>query len=159
LFAVSWPVFPALGAGSGGVDRIYHLTLPAITLAAGSGAFMARITRASIRQEANRDYVDTARSRGLPESVIIRRHILRNALLPVVTTGGLVVIGLIAAAPIVETAFGLNGIGSLLIVAIQQKDLPVIQAAVLLLVVVIVVINALIDGVYEAIDPRLRTPG
>lgn len=156
VFAVHLGWFPVFGSGSGFGDRIAHLTLPAVSLAIGGVALIARITRASMRTELASEHVETARSRGLTEARVVRRHALRNALIPVTTASGLTIGALLAGTTVVETAFGVNGGGSLLVQSVQDKDFPVVQAACLLLVVAFAVINSGIDLLYGWIDPRIR---
>lgn len=157
LLAVRFPVFPVFGAGSGFVDRIYHLILPAIALAIPGQALVARVTRAAVREEAGREHVEMARSRGLPGHTVIRRHILRNAMMPVTTVAGVTVAGLLASSVLVEQAFGLGGIGSLLVTSIQAKDYAVVQIIALLMVGTFVVVNTVIDLLYLVLDPRVRS--
>lgn len=156
LFAVQLGWFPVFGAGKGFGDRLYHLVLPAIALALSGQALVARVTRSAVKEEAGREHVETARARGLPNRVVIRRHVLRNALIPIVTVGGITVASLLTGSVIVEQAFGLGGIGSLLITSIQAKDYAVVQIVALILVGTFVVVNTLIDLLYVAIDPRVR---
>lgn len=155
VFAVGLGWFPVFGPGEGLLDRLYHLTLPAITLSLASAAFLARITRASVREELNREHVETARARGFAERHIVRRHVLRNASIPVVTVTGLNIAGLIAGSVVVENIFALDGLGSLFVRAILQRDFAIVQAVVLVLVTAFVLINLLVDLCYSALDPRL----
>ncbi|MFD7297392.1 ABC transporter permease [Streptomyces sp. NPDC059897] len=155
VFARGLGWFPVFGAGEGLWGRVHHLTLPAITLAVGSAAYLARITRASVREEMGREHVETARSRGLSESRIVRRHVLRNAAVPVTTVIGLTVAGLLAGAVVVENVFALDGIGSLFVRAIMQRDFAVVQAVVLVLVASFVVVNLVVDLFYSVLDPRM----
>jgi peptide/nickel transport system permease protein len=155
VFAVQVRLFPVFGAGSGFTDRLWHLTLPAVALALSGCAYVTRVTRAAIRQERNREHVETAYSRGLPAHVVIRRHVLRNALAPIATVSGLTIAGLIAGTAVVETAFGLDGVGSLLVQSVSQQDFAVVQAICLILVTAFVLVNTLVDLLYPLIDPRL----
>jgi peptide/nickel transport system permease protein len=159
VFAVGLGWFPVFGSGDGLADQIYHLTLPAIALALSQWSSLARVTRVAVRAEADREHVEGARSRGLNESEIVRRHVLRNAMIPITTVAGLTVAGTIAATVVVETAFGLNGLGSLLVDAVKAKDFAVVQAVSLLLVTFFLVINLMVDLGYALIDPRIRTRG
>jgi peptide/nickel transport system permease protein len=109
-----------------------------------------------VRTELGREHVETARSRGLPEPVIVRRHVLRNAMIPITTVAGLTIAALIAGTVVVENVFALDGLGSLLVRSILQKDFAIVQAVVLILVTAFVVINTAVDLLYTAIDPRLR---
>ena len=159
VFAVDLGWFPVFGSGAGFGGRLWHLTLPAIALALSWLAYVAQITKASVREELSREHVETARSRGIPWSLIVRRHVFRNALIPITTVAGLTVAGLVAGAVVVEQAFGLNGIGSLLVQAASQKDFAVVQAISLLLVATFVIANAVVDLVNGLLDPRLRLRG
>ena len=122
-------------------------------------AYVARLTRAAANEELRREHVETARSRGIPESYIIRRHVLRNALIPITTAAGLTIAGLIAGTVVVENAFALNGLGSFLVQAVGQKDVPVVQAICLILVAAFIVVNTVVDILYAFIDPRIGFGG
>ena len=159
VFAVDLGWFPVFGAGVGFIDRLWHLTLPAIALAISWVAYVAQLTKTAVGEEMVRGHVETARSRGLPEKQVVRRHVLRNALIPITTVAGLTVAGLIAGDVVVEQAFGINGIGSFLVQAVSQKDFAVVQAITLFLVAVFVIVNAIVDVVNGALDPRLRLTG
>jgi peptide/nickel transport system permease protein len=157
VFAVNLGWFPVFGAGSGFGDRLYHLVLPSIALALSSTAFVARVTRTTMRAELAREHVETARTRGIPERLVVRRHVFRNALIPITTVGGLTVASLIAGSVVVEQAFGLNGLGQFLIQSVNAKDFAVVQAISLILVVAFVVVNTAVDVTYTLIDPRVAT--
>lgn len=157
IFSLYLNWFPVLGSGgSGFLDRLHHLTLPAITLALAASAAMARITRASVVEEAGRDHVLTARARGFQPRGILWRHIVRNALLPVTTIAGITIASLIAGTVIVEKAFGLDGVGSLLVLAITRSDYPIVQSISFLVVLAFLVMNAIVDTLYTLLDPRTR---
>lgn len=158
-FAVAWPVFPALGGGSGFLDQLYHLTLPAVSLALGASAAIARVTRASVQAELGREHVETAILRGLPRRTVVRRHVVRNALIPILTISGLSVAAMMAGTVVIESVFGLQGVGSLLVQAIGNKDYAVVQLIVPLLVFVFLVVNTVVDFSYRFVDPRLRDTG
>jgi peptide/nickel transport system permease protein len=155
IFAVNLQWFPVFGQGEGFTDRIYHLVLPSVALALASVAYVARLTRAAIRSEAESDHVQTAVSRGLPQRSIISKHILRNAMIPIVTVAGLTIGGLIAGAVVIEQVFQLNGLGSYLVEAVGSKDFPVVQAISLILVASFIVLNTIVDLLYAALDPRI----
>ncbi|MER6949178.1 ABC transporter permease [Nonomuraea sp. NPDC000554] len=155
LFSVQLGWFPAFGNGSGFGDRISHLTLPAAALALTFVGLLARVTRTSMLEELGREHVEVARSRGVPGSDVVRRHVLRNALGPITTVTGTIVAGLLVATSIVETAFGLSGVGQLLVSSVTVKDFPVVQAVSLLVVVAFVAANLVVDLVHPLIDPRL----
>jgi len=159
VFAVGLGWFPTLGSGEGFMDRLWHLTLPAFALAFSWVAYVTQITKAAVREELGREHVETARSRGIPWPLIVRRHIFRNALIPITTVAGLTVAGLIAGAVVVEHAFGLNGLGSFLVQEASQKDFAVVQAISLLLVATFVTANAVVDLLNGVLDPRLRLKG
>ncbi len=155
IFAVQLGWLPALGSGSGFVDRLGHLTLPAFALAASSVALVTRVTRTAVREELDREHVQTAVSRGLPWPDVLRRHVLRNAAIPITTVVGITIASLIALSAIVETAFGLNGLGAYLVQAAQNKDFAVVQGISLVLVVAFVVTNLVVDIAYALLDPRV----
>ncbi len=155
VFAVKLPWFPVFGSGAGLADRLVHLVLPSLALALSSVAYVARLTRASVRAELRSEYVQTAVSRGLPYWLVMRRHVLRNASIPIVTVTGLTVGSLLAGAVVIEQAFHLNGLGSYLVEAVSQKDFPVVQAISLIFVAAFIVLNTVVDLVYLALDPRV----
>lgn len=156
IFGVALGWFPVFGAGEGLIGRLHHLTLPALALAVPAVAVVARITRTSIVEERDSEHAKTAMSRGLPWRVVARRHILRNALLPITTIVGVNIAGLIAGAVVIEQAFTLDGIGALLIESVYQQDFAVVQAVALVLVAVFGLVNLLVDALYAVIDPRIQ---
>lgn len=137
-------------------DALMHLALPALALGTIPLAIIVRITRASVAEVLNEDYVRTAESKGLPTMLVSRRHVLRNALLPVVTTIGLQAGLLFAGAVLTETVFAFNGIGQYLFEAIGQRDYAVLQGFILFIAVIYALINLLVDLAYGLIDPRVR---
>ena len=155
IFGVYLGWFPVLGTGDGFVDTIKHLTLPAIALAATSTALVTRVTRTAVREELDREHVQTAVSRGLPWSDVVRRHVLRNAAIPITTVVGITIASLIALSAVVETAFALNGLGAYLVQAAQNKDFAVVQGISLVLVVAFVITNVVVDIAYALLDPRV----
>ncbi|WP_426563827.1 ABC transporter permease [Angustibacter sp. McL0619] len=155
VFAVRLGWFPVFGAGDSVPDRIKHLVLPCVALAFSSVAYVARLTRAAVREELGSDHVQTAVSRGIPQGRVIRRHVLRNAMIPIVTVAGLTIGGLIAGAVVIEQVFQLNGLGSYLVQAVGQKDFPVVQAICLILVAAFIVLNTIVDLAYSFLDPRI----
>lgn len=156
IFAINLNWFPAQFNGSGLLSQIDHLTLPAISLAVGSLALVARVTRAAVREEAGKEHVQTAVARGIPRRLVIRRHVLRNAAIPITTVAGLTIASLIAIDAVVETAFSLNGLGSYLVSSAESKDFAVVQGISLLLVTVFVVVNTTVDLLYAVLDPRVK---
>jgi peptide/nickel transport system permease protein len=156
VFSVNLGWFPALGAGDGGVaDAIKHLTLPAIALALSAMAIVVRVTRVAVRTELGREHVQTAVSRGIPFRQVVRRHVLRNAAIPVTTVVGITITALIALSSVVERAFSLDGLGAALVQAALSKDFAVVQGISLLFVAAFVVANALVDLCYALLDPRV----
>lgn len=151
LFAVTLRWLP-----SGGSGTLAHLLLPAVTLALPSMARTTRMVRSGILEVQAEDFVRTARAKGLSERTILRGHVLRNMLLPVVTVIGLDIGVLIGGAVITETVFGWPGVGRLVLQAIQTRDFPVVQAAVFVIASSYVVINLAIDALYAYLDPRIR---
>ncbi|MBT9258883.1 MAG: ABC transporter permease [Clostridiales bacterium] len=133
-----------------------HIMLPAITLGLGSAATLARITRSSLLDVMAQDYVRTARAKGLKERLVIYRHALRNALVPVVTIVGLQLGFLLGGAVVTEQIFAWPGIGTQIITAIGNRDFPVVQGAVLLIAVTFVLVNLAVDILYYFVDPRIR---
>jgi peptide/nickel transport system permease protein len=152
VFSLQLGWFPA--TGTGGLDR---LVLPALTLGLILAGSLARLTRSSMLEVLSQDYVTTARSKGLRERVVVVRHALKNALIPVVTLLGIQFGNLLAGSVIVETIFSRQGIGRMLIQAINTKDVPVVQGVVLLIATLYVLINLLVDISYGLLDPRVRT--
>ena len=138
-------------------DAFLHLLLPALALATIPFAMIFRITRASVLDTLDADFVRTAESKGLTAKVIRGRHVLRNAMLPVVTIIGLQVGGLLAGAMLTETVFSFPGIGQALYVSFREKDYAVLQVLILAAAVIFVIVNLLVDILYAVIDPRIRT--
>lgn len=138
-------------------NALKHLVLPAVTLATIPFAVIFRITRAAVLDVLDEDYVRTAESKGLTARVIRARHVMRNALLPVVTTIGLQVGGLLAGAVLTESVFNFPGLGSAMYQSFSQKDYPVLQVLILASAGIYVVVNLLVDISYAVIDPRVRT--
>ncbi len=132
------------------------LVLPAITLGTALAAILSRMTRASVLEVLSEDYVRTARAKGLPARTVLFKHVLRNALVPVITVIGLQLGALLSGAVITENVFSWPGLGTLFIEAIQSRDYPLVQGCVLFISFGYVLINLLIDLVYAAVDPRIR---
>ncbi|MHB1166183.1 MAG: ABC transporter permease [Candidatus Nanopelagicales bacterium] len=158
VFSLRFGWFPVFGDGSGEsiASRLWYLTLPAIALALAAMGVSARVTRTSVQQEQDSEFVHLARNRGIPAGRVLRRHVLRNAMIPVTTAVGITVAGLIAGSVVVEQAFALNGLGTLLIQSVRSQDVAVIQAVTLILVASFVVVNTLVDLVHPLLDPRLQ---
>jgi len=152
VFSVFLGWLPATGSGS--LDR---LILPALVLGYEGTGLIARLTRASLLEVLGREYINTARAKGLPPRLVVLRHALRNALIPVVTIVGLQVGRLLAGSIIVETVFARQGVGQLAIDAILQKDYPLVQGIILLTASAYVIANLLVDVSYGFINPKIRT--
>ena len=150
VFSLGLGLLPV--SGSGGIE---FLVLPAVTLAFPLGAFLTRMVRAVLRSEAQQPYVLLARAKGLSNAKIYRRHILKNALIPIVTLTGMQAGTLLGGAVIVENVFSWPGIGTLLVTAIRQRDLPSIQGTVLLMATMYYLANLLVDISYSRLDPRI----
>jgi ABC-type dipeptide/oligopeptide/nickel transport system permease component len=150
LFSVRLRWLPVMGS-----ESLKHLVLPALTLGLIASTVLARITRSSMLDVLNSQYIRTARAKGLPGRIVILRHALKNALIPVVTILGLQMGGLLGGAFIIEIVFSWHGVGELAVQAIQQRDFPVIQGVVVVVSVTYVLINLAVDLAYSALDPRI----
>lgn len=159
LFAgiLGWfPVLPPTSAGLLSPQMLVYTILPAIALGTASTALLMRLMRSSMVEELGKDYVTMARAKGLPEQTVIRKHVLKNSLISVVTVTALQVAFIISGAVVVESVFSYPGIGRLLVDRVGQHDFPVIQAIVLLIGVAVLVMNLLADVLYAYLDPRIR---
>ncbi|WP_295503734.1 ABC transporter permease [Limnohabitans sp. Rim8] len=159
LLAVGAGWFPVSGYGDPGANwamRIHHLMLPALVLGTLNSALIIRFTRASMLDILSEDYIRTARSKGLSESVVVLKHALLNALVPILTVLGLTLALMIGGAVVTETVFNLPGLGNLVVRAVLRRDYPVIQGALLAIAGVYVIINFVIDVLYVFVDPRVR---
>ncbi len=147
------------GSGAGLLDRLWHLTLPALSLAVMLAAYVGRVTTVAVWEEFDREHVETARAQGLLERKILRRHVVRNALIPVTTASAVTMASLLSGAVAVETIFGVDGLGSLLLRSVLGGDFPMVQGVVLVCTSALVVTNLVLDVVYAALDPRVGSPG
>ncbi len=152
LFAVQWDLFPV-----GGNEGWRSLVLPVLSLGTAMAAMLARMTRSSLLEVLGMDYIRTARSKGLSERVVVGRHALRNALIPVITILGLQLGSLLAGAVVTEKIFNWPGIGTLLLKSIQTMDFPMVQGCILVIAGTYVLTNLMVDIIYEVIDPRMKT--
>ena len=166
LFSSTFPIFPIAGLMDVSVERegfahvldvLHHLVLPSITLASIFLALYSRLARASMLDVLGSDYVRTAQAKGLSEFLVVYKHALRNALLPVVTMAGLVFSGVISGAVLVETVFSWPGLGMLAVQSIVARDTPTILGILFFSSLVVVIANLLTDLVYRIIDPRIKT--
>ena len=151
LFALRWTIFPSTGS-----EGLKSLVLPALTLGLVASGTVARLVRSTMLEVLQQEYVTTARSKGLSERVVILRHALRNALIPVVTIVGLQFGGLLSGAVIIETVFARRGIGRLAAEAVLRRDFPMVQGTILFAALGYVLINLLIDLSYAWLDPRIK---
>jgi peptide/nickel transport system permease protein len=154
VFAVTFRLFPVFGFGSDA-----HLVLPAVALALGPAAVLARLTRSSVLEVLGEDYVRTARAKGARGSVVLFRHALRNAIVPLLTVVGLLVGHLLGGSLIVEWVFAWPGMGDLAVSAIHDRDYPLIQGFVLFAAAIYLLINFVVDVGYAGLDPRVRLEG
>ncbi|MEM5775358.1 MAG: ABC transporter permease [Anaerolineaceae bacterium] len=141
---------------SNGVDTWKHFILPTVTLSMGGAAGLLRLTRSTMLETIRQDYIRTARSKGASERTVIWRHALKNALLPVVTSLGMNFGASLGGAIIIETVFGMPGLGTYIVTSIRQKDVPAVLAATLLLAVLFCLIMLVVDILYAFIDPRIK---
>ena len=151
LFSIKWPLFPIVGSGG-----FAFLVLPALTLGLRASAIIARITRASILEVLHQNYIQAATARGLSKVVVIYKHALRNALIPVITIVGLQFGSLLSGAFIIEFLFARPGIGMLAVNALKQRDFPVIQGVVLFAASAYVLVNLIVDIINAMVDPRIE---
>ncbi len=151
LFSVKIKLFPLFGSGS-----FKHLILPAISLGIARAAVLLRLTRASMAEELSKEYVVTARSKGLTERMVNYKHALKNALLPVITIAGIQLGYMLGGAIIIEQVFSLPGLGRLFLFAIYQRDFPLIQGGVIFVAFIFSLINFVVDMLYSLLNPRIR---
>jgi peptide/nickel transport system permease protein len=151
IFAVKIPIFPLFGSGS-----IVHLILPAVSLGIARAAIILRLTRASMIEELSKEYVITARAKGLTEQMVKYKHALKNALLPVITITGIQLGYMLGGAIITEQVFSLPGLGRLFLTGIYQRDFPLIQGGVVFVAIIFSLINFTVDILYSVLNPRIR---
>jgi ABC-type dipeptide/oligopeptide/nickel transport system permease component len=145
------PSLPAAGWGS-----LQNWVMPVLVLTAGNLGYISRLTRANVLEVLRQDYVRTARGKGLPERIVRNTHVLRNAMLPIVTVIGPSIAFLVTGAFVVESLFSIPGVGFLSVQAVLQRDYPVIQGTVIVLTLAVVLMNLLTDLAYSVLDPRVR---
>ncbi len=151
LFSVKIKLFPLFGSGS-----FKHLVLPAVSLGIARAAVLLRLTRASMAEELSKEYVVTARSKGLTERMVNYKHALKNALLPVITIAGIQLGYMLGGAIIIEQVFSLPGLGRLFLFAIYQRDFPLIQGGVIFVAFIFSLINFIVDMLYSLLNPKIR---
>lgn len=138
-----------------GWDSMAHIILPTVTLGAGGAAIVARMTRSSMLEVVGQDYIRTARAKGLKEHIIIYKHALRNALIPVITVVGLQFGSLLGGTVLVESVFAINGLGRMIVDSIRTRDIPMVQGGVLVASLVFVFVNLLVDTLYRVFNKRI----
>ncbi|ART75509.1 peptide ABC transporter permease [Sutcliffiella horikoshii] len=151
IFSVKLQILPVAGW-----DSWQHIILPAITLGAGGAAIVARMTRSSMLEVIRQDYIRTARAKGLREQIIISKHALRNALIPVITVVGLQFGALLGGTVLTESIFAINGLGRLIVESIRMRDLPMVQGGVLVASIIFVLVNLLVDLLYRIFNKRIE---
>lgn len=142
---------------SGGFDGLKSIILPAVTLGVGSASIITRMTRSSMLEVIRQDYIRTARAKGVAEKVVINKHALKNALIPIITVVGLQFGHLLGGAVLTESVYSWPGVGRLMVDAIRQKDTPTVLAAVVFLAAAFSVVNLLVDILYAYVDPRIKS--
>lgn len=156
-FAISLPILPVAGYGENFGQHLTFLLLPSLTIAVSLVPLVLRALRASVMETLRAGFVDTARAKGLSRHRVLRRHVVRNALMPAITVLALNIGYLIGGTVIIENVFAIPGLGSLMIMSIGTRDYPTIQAVTLVFAVLVVLINLLTDLIYAVLDPRLRS--
>lgn len=159
LFAIFFNLLPPSGYvpfTESPVENLKLMILPALTIGLHVAPLIIRQTRASVLQVLSLDYVRTAHAKGLPWSAIVRRHVLRNALIPVLTLVGLQLGNMLGGAIVTETIFSTPGLGSLIVAAVSTRDFPVVQSAIFLVVLLVIFVNLVTDILYAYVDPRIR---
>jgi peptide/nickel transport system permease protein len=155
-FTLGWTPTIGAGAEAGWLSTLHHILLPALALGLSLGAMVTRMTRSAMLEVIRQDYIRTARAKGLTELLIIAKHALRNAALPILTIIGINFGIQLGGTILVETVFARPGMGSLLISSIYQRDYPQVQALVVVFATSIVLVNVVVDVLYAAFDPRVR---
>ena len=158
LLSIQFPLFPVVGAGSFSdpAENLRHLFLPALTLGLLMTAYITRMTRSSILETIREDYVRTAYAKGVLDRVVLYKHVLRNALIPIVALGGLYAVVLIGSSVMVEIVFSRPGLGKLMVGAIKQRDYTTLQSVMVIYAIIVVLLNLATDLVYGLIDPRIK---
>jgi glutathione transport system permease protein len=157
LFAIEFHWFPVISARKGSLQAwAQSITLPAISLGLNSAAYITRVTRSAMLEVLSEDYVRTARAKGSPERLVVWRHALRNALIPIITVAGLYMSTLIGNSVLTEIVFSRPGLGKLLVGALSQRDYTMLQGMMVIYTLAVVVVNLLSDLAYGFVDPRVK---
>ncbi len=158
VFSIKFPLFPVVGGGDfyNLADNLRHLFLPGLSLGLLMTAYVTRMTRSSILDIIREDYVRTAYAKGVAERIVLYKHVLRNAMIPIVALGGLYAVVLIGSSVMVEIVFSRPGLGKLMVGAIKQRDYATLQSVMVFYAVIVVVINLFTDMIYGLVDPRIK---
>ncbi len=157
IFALKLGWLPSQGMGQGFVPLLKSLILPAVTLGTSAAATITRMTRSSMLEVIRQDYIDTARAKGVSEKTVTYRHMLKNAMIPIITAVGLQFGTLLGGAMLTETVFSWPGLGRLMVEAIKSKDIPLVLGSVIFLAVMFTIVNLAVDIVYAFVDPRIKS--
>ncbi|MDY5930578.1 MAG: ABC transporter permease [Candidatus Ornithospirochaeta sp.] len=157
LFALKLGWLPSQGMGKGFIPLIRSVILPALTLGTGVAATVARMTRSSMLEVIRQDYISTARAKGVPEGQITKRHMLKNAMIPIVTAVGLQFGTLLGGAMLTETIFSWPGLGRLMVESINSKDIPMVLGCTVFLAMMFSIVNLIVDIIYAFVDPRIKS--
>jgi len=158
VFSIKFKLFPVVGGGdlSSLSSNLRHLFLPALSLGLIMTAYLTRMTRSSLLNILREDYVRTARSKGISERIVLLKHALRNALIPIIALGGVYAVVLIGSSVMTEIVFSRPGLGSLMVGAIKQRDYTTLQSVMVFYAVIVVALNLITDLIYRLIDPRIQ---
>ncbi len=157
IFSLGLGWLPSQGMGEGFLPLLQSLILPALTLGTGCAATITRMTRSSMLEVIRQDYIDTARSKGVDEKIITYRHMLRNALIPIITAVGLQFGSLLGGAMLTETVFSWPGLGRLMVESIKSKDIPLVLGSIIFMATTFTIVNLLVDIIYAFVDPRIKS--
>ena len=157
IFALNLHWLPATGMGHNFPDLMRSLVLPTITLGFGYAALIARTTRSSVLEVMRQDYIDTARSKGITEKKVIWRHMMKNALIPIVTVIGLNFGTLLGGSVLTETIFSWPGVGRFVVESISNKDIPCVLGSIVMLSILFTIVNLVVDILYVYLDPRIKS--
>lgn len=157
IFSLHLGWLPSQGMGEGFIPLLKSLVLPALTLGTGSAAMITRMTRSSMLEVIRQDYISTARAKGLSERIITYRHMMRNAMIPIITAVGLQFGTLLGGAMLTETVFSWPGLGRLMVESIKSKDIPLVLGSVIFLAIMFSVVNLVVDIIYAFVDPRIKS--
>ena len=157
IFALHLGWLPSQGMGEGFIPLIKSLILPAVTLGTGAAAMITRMTRSSMLEVIRQDYIDTARAKGVSDQKITTRHMLKNAMIPIITAVGLQFGTLLGGAMLTETVFSWPGLGRLMVDSIKSKDIPMVLGSVIFLAIMFTVVNLAVDIIYAFVDPRIKS--